>query len=79
MKGRAHMSNIGKRAEGAVEELGGTIKQTVGKVIGNKRMEAEGNVGKVRGQAKQAAAKVAERVKGRIDKLKVEARRKVNR
>ena len=29
------MSNASKRADGAVEELGGKIKQTVGAVIGN--------------------------------------------
>ena len=34
------MSNNGKRAEGAAEELGGKIKGSVGKLIGNDRMQA---------------------------------------
>ena len=72
------MSNASKRADGAVEELGGKIKQTVGAVIGNDKMEAEGHAKKVEGEGKQEAAKAAERLKGKVDEIKAEARQKAN-
>jgi len=59
------MSLATKRAEGAVEELGGKIQRAVGRIIGNKQMEAEGNAHVLEGEAKQEAAKTAERVKGK--------------
>jgi len=61
------MSNAGKRAEGAVEEVGGKIKGAVGRVIGNEQMEAEGKATELKGEAKQEAAKAAERVKGAVE------------
>ena len=70
------MSNTGKRADGAVEELGGKIKQTVGSVIGNEKMEAEGHAKKVEGHGKQEAAKAAEHVKDKVDEIKAKAHKK---
>jgi uncharacterized protein YjbJ (UPF0337 family) len=61
-----HMSNNSKRAEGAAEELGGKIKGTVGKMIGNDQMEAEGKAKELSGKAKQETAKAAERGKGAV-------------
>jgi uncharacterized protein YjbJ (UPF0337 family) len=61
------MSNVSKRVEGAVEELGGKIKSTVGRIIGNEQMEAEGEASELKGHAKQEAAKAAERVKGGVE------------
>jgi len=61
------MSNASKRAEGAAEELGGKIKAGVGKVIGNERIEAEGEAKALKGQAKQEAAKAGERTKGKLE------------
>jgi uncharacterized protein YjbJ (UPF0337 family) len=55
------MSNSSKRAEGAAEELGGKIKKGIGKIIGNEQMQAEGIVKEKKGEAKQEAAKAAER------------------
>ncbi len=72
------MSNTSKRADGAAEELGGKIKQTVGSIIGNDKMEAEGHAKKVEGHGKQEAAKAAQRVKGKVDEIKAEARQKAN-
>ncbi|MFZ5890557.1 MAG: CsbD family protein [Myxococcota bacterium] len=59
------MSNASKRSEGAAEETGGKVKEVVGRVIGNERMEAEGRARKLQGQGKQEAAKAAERAKGK--------------
>jgi uncharacterized protein YjbJ (UPF0337 family) len=58
------MSNASKRGEGAAEELGGSIKKTVGKVIGNEQMEAEGYAKEVKGKLQQEQVKTQERAKG---------------
>jgi len=63
------MSNGQKRSEGLVEEVAGKIKGTVGKVIGNEQMEAEGKAKELKGEAKQEAAKAGERVKGKIEEV----------
>lgn len=62
------MSNASTRSEGAAEELGGKVKETVGKLVGSERMEAEGRARKLEGQAKQEAAKAAERAQGKTEK-----------
>ncbi|HEX5660351.1 MAG TPA: CsbD family protein [Polyangiales bacterium] len=61
------MSNASKRVEGAAEELGGKIKSTIGKAIGNEQMQAEGEAKALKGEAKQEAAKAAERGKGAVE------------
>lgn len=66
------MSHASKKVEGTVEEIGGKIKQTVGEVLGNEKMEAEGRMKKVAGHAKHEAAETAERVKEKVDDLKHE-------
>ena len=63
------MSNQSKRGEGAAEEIGGKIKKNIGKVIGNEQMEAEGLVKEKKGEAKQEAAKSAERTKGKVEEI----------
>jgi len=57
--------NQSKRSEGTVEELGGKLKEGVGKLVGNERIEAEGKAQKLSGQAKKEAAKAAERATGK--------------
>ena len=63
------MSNQSNRAEGKAEEIGGKIKKGIGKVIGNEQMEAEGLVKEQKGEAKQEAAKAAERTKGKVQEV----------
>ncbi|MHB8877183.1 MAG: CsbD family protein [Myxococcaceae bacterium] len=63
------MSNQSNRAEGVAEELGGKIKNVVGKVIGNEQMEAEGKLKALKGKGKQELAKGAERAKGKIEEV----------
>ena len=72
------MSHARKKAEGAVEELAGKIKQTIGKVIGNDKMEAKGHAKKVEGHAKREAVKTAERVKDKVDAIKSKARERAH-
>ena len=63
------MSNESQRAEGFAEEIGGKIKKTIGKVIGNEQMEAEGKLKEEKGDAQQEAAKAAERTKGKAQEI----------
>jgi uncharacterized protein YjbJ (UPF0337 family) len=63
------MSNESKRAEGKAEQIGGAIKEGVGKLIGNDQMQAEGAVKKEKGEAKEEAAKAAERTKGKFEEV----------
>lgn len=63
------MSNASKRAEGTAEEVGGKIKESVGKLIDNEQMAAEGKAKKLQGQARQESAKAAERSKGKVEEV----------
>jgi uncharacterized protein YjbJ (UPF0337 family) len=63
------MSNASNRAEGKAEQLGGKIKKTIGKVIGNEQMEAEGHLKEAKGEAKEETAKAAERTKGKVQEV----------
>jgi uncharacterized protein YjbJ (UPF0337 family) len=64
------MSNAANRGEGIAEQVGGKIKQGVGKIIGNEQMEAEGKAKELKGEAKEEAAKGAERTKGKVEEVK---------
>jgi uncharacterized protein YjbJ (UPF0337 family) len=63
------MSNTSKRIEGAAEELGGRVKSTVGALLGNEQMQAEGHAQAAKGKLKQEAAKAAERVTGAVEEV----------
>ncbi|MBO9135012.1 MULTISPECIES: CsbD family protein [Rhizobium] len=51
------------RIEGAAKELKGTIKETVGKLTGNERLEAEGKVDKAAGEVQSTVGKGKDAVK----------------
>ena len=51
------MGNAANRGEGLAEEVGGKIKKTVGSVIGNEQMQAEGKAKELKGEARQKANK----------------------
>jgi uncharacterized protein YjbJ (UPF0337 family) len=63
------MSNASTRGEGKAEEIGGKIKGAVGALIGDEQMEAEGKAKALKGEAKQEAAKGAERTKGKVEEV----------
>ena len=63
------MSNAANRGEGIAEQVGGKIKQGVGKLIGNEQMEAEGKAKELKGEAREEAAKAGERTKGAIEEV----------
>lgn len=52
------------RASGAAEEIGGTIKKHVGRLIGDEQMEIEGAAKELHGEARQEVAKAGARIKG---------------
>ena len=58
-----------ERAEGKLQEIGGSIKKNVGQLIGNEQMELEGTASEALGQAHQTSAKVGQRIKGAAEML----------
>jgi len=63
------MGNVSNRSEGVAEQVGGKIKQGIGKVIGNEQMEAEGKAKELKGEAREESAKAAERSKGKVEEV----------
>ena len=57
------MSNASKRSEGAAEELGGKVKEGVGKLVGNERLEAEGKADQAGANIKQAGEDIKDTFK----------------
>jgi uncharacterized protein YjbJ (UPF0337 family) len=52
-----------ERIEGATQKGLGALKETVGKALGNERMQAEGVTDKALGSVKEAAGKVIDAVR----------------
>jgi uncharacterized protein YjbJ (UPF0337 family) len=61
------VSNAANRANGATKEVGGKIKAGVGKLLGDDKMQAEGEAKALEGKAQKEAAKSAERAKGTVE------------
>ena len=59
-----------ERTKRKLEELGGSIKETVGDWTGNERMEAEGRGRKFEGQDRQEFAKGVGQLKGAAEDVK---------
>lgn len=57
------------QVKGRVEEAKGAVKQTTGKVVGNKDLEARGAVEKAAGKTEAGFGDAKEKVKGAIDKI----------
>jgi uncharacterized protein YjbJ (UPF0337 family) len=55
---------------GTMDKVKGSVKETVGKATGDKRMESEGKTDRAKGEAKDAAHQVKESAKGVRDSLK---------
>ena len=51
------------RIEGGAEDVKGTIKEAVGKLVGNERLEAEGKADKVEGKTQSTIGKAKDAVK----------------
>jgi uncharacterized protein YjbJ (UPF0337 family) len=55
---------------GKIDKIKGSVKEFVGKVTGNTRIEAEGKTDKAKGHVKEAGEKITETAKGVRDSLK---------
>jgi uncharacterized protein YjbJ (UPF0337 family) len=51
---------------GTSDKIKGSVKETAGKVMGDKQTEAEGKVDKAKGEIKDAAHDAKERVKKHV-------------
>jgi uncharacterized protein YjbJ (UPF0337 family) len=56
------------RIEGNLDKAKGSIKDTVGKAVGNDRLRAEGEADKIKGDIKDAAGKTADAARRGVDK-----------
>lgn len=63
------MSNESDKSEGTAEKIGGAIKKTVGGLIGDEQMEAEGRAKELQGEARREEAKAEERTKGTLEEI----------
>ncbi|GAA1728598.1 CsbD family protein [Streptomyces yatensis] len=50
--------NVGKKMAHTAEAVRGSAKKALGQVTGNRRMQAEGRGGKVKGNTKQSGSKI---------------------
>ncbi len=57
------------QVKGRVEEAKGDIKESTGRAVGNKDLEAEGTVDKAAGKFQKNVGDAKEKVKDGIDKL----------
>ena len=62
------MSSGTDKIKGYANEAAGSIKQTVGKVIGSDKMEVEGGAQKIEGEAQVAVGKTKDAVKDTANK-----------
>lgn len=58
---------VKNRVKGKAEEIGGTLQQNLGQLVGDEEMEARGAAHVVQGEARQAAAKAVEQAQGAVD------------
>lgn len=63
------MSSMSDTIKGMANEAAGTVKQAIGKAVGNTQLEAEGIAQEVKGEAQQAIGKAKDSVKKAVDKL----------
>ncbi len=73
------MSNQSDKSEGTAEKLGGKMKKGLGRLLGNRRMEAEGSAKEARGRTRVAAARSSERARGTAERLVGAAKNRVGR
>lgn len=63
------MGNQDRKEEGKLEQIGGKIKGAVGGILGNERMQAEGDAQRLRGEERESDAKAGERAKGAVEEV----------
>jgi uncharacterized protein YjbJ (UPF0337 family) len=53
------------RIKGSAEQAKGAVKETAGKVLGNKRLETEGKTDKIAGKFQNAVGRAKDAVRGK--------------
>jgi uncharacterized protein YjbJ (UPF0337 family) len=56
-----------EHVKGTTDKVKGSVKDTVGSITGNKRMQAEGKVDKAKGTARQKVGDIKEKLRGHSD------------
>ena len=64
------MSSTTDKLKGLANEAAGNIKQSVGKVTGNERLQAEGKAQEVEGKTQRTVGEAKDGVKNAADKIK---------
>ena len=57
------MGSMSDKASGIANEAIGNVKQGVGKVVGNEKLQAEGKLQEIKGEGQQALGKAKDTVK----------------
>lgn len=57
------------RIEGAAKQAKGTVKETVGKVLGDAKLQAEGKSDKAEGKVQNALGGLKDAVRDAVDKI----------
>lgn len=55
--------------EAKLDQVAGSVKETAGKLTGDKKLEAEGAVDQLAGKVKEGLANATDAIKGAIDSL----------
>lgn len=71
------MGSTNDKISGMANEAVGNVKQGVGKMVGNDRLEAEGKAQEIKGEGQQAIGEAKEAVKDTADKAAGLAHRKL--
>ncbi|GBU17974.1 MULTISPECIES: CsbD family protein [Methylobacterium] len=62
------MSSTTDKIKGLANEAAGNVKQGIGKVTGNEKLQAEGKAQELKGEAQQTVGKAKDGIKGAAQK-----------
>lgn len=71
------MGSTTDKIKGAANQVGGKVKEGVGKAIGNEQMEVEGLAQQVKGKTQQKVGQAKETIKDLADKVADKAHEKL--
>lgn len=58
------------RVEGAARNVGGKVKEGVGKLVGDEKLRREGQVDQVKGRAQNAVGGIKDKARDELDRKK---------
>ena len=71
------MSSSGDKIKGMSDEAAGSVKQGVGKAVGNEKLQVEGVAQKLKGDAEKATGDAKDAIKKGADKVDHELHKKL--